>query len=182
MRMRNTKNDICHDKADPSWIAALSWQRDLSNSEKLWAMPCRDTEDRQVIVESSDWTRSTWSRNWQATPVSLPRKLHEHKQKATIYDTGTWRRLFRVPWTARRTNLSILKEIKPWVLTGRTNPEAEDPILWPSHEKRRLLGKDLDVGKVWRQEEKGTTEDEMVGQCHWSNQHEFDPTPGGSGR
>ena len=49
----------------------------------------------------------------------------------------------------------------------------------PSHEKRRLPGKDPNVGKVQRQEEKGTTE---VGQCHRSNQYEFDTTPGGSGR
>ena len=49
------------------------------------------------------------------------------------------------------------------MLTGRADPEAEAPILWPSHEKRRLPGKDPDVGKVWGQEEKGTTEDEMVG-------------------
>ena len=67
-----------------------------------------------------------------------------------------------------------------WVLTGRTDPEAEAPILWLSHEKRRLRGKDPDVGKMWRQ--KGMTEDEMVGQCHWSDQHEFDQTPGGRGR
>ena len=68
------------------------------------------------------------------------------------------------------------------MLTGRTDPEAEAPILWPSHEKRNLPGKDPDVGKVCGQEEKGTTEDEMVGQCHRSYQHECDPTPGGSGR
>ena len=68
------------------------------------------------------------------------------------------------------------------MLTGRTDPEAEAPVLWPSHEKRRLPGKDPDVGKVRRQEEKGTTEGEMVGQCHRSGQPEFDPTPEGSGR
>ena len=68
------------------------------------------------------------------------------------------------------------------MLTGRTDPEAEAPILWPSYDKRRLPGKDPDVGKVWRQEEKGTTEDEMAGQCHRSDQHDFDPTLGGSGR
>ena len=68
------------------------------------------------------------------------------------------------------------------MLTGRTDPEAEAPILWPSHEKRRLSGKAPDVGKVRRQEEKGTTEDEMVGQGHRSDQHDFDPTLGGSGR
>ena len=50
---------------------------------------------------------------------------------------------------------------QPWVLTGRTDSEAEAPILWPSDEKRRLLGKDADVKKMWRQEEKGTTENEM---------------------
>ena len=48
--------------------------------------------------------------------------------------------------------------------------------------QRRILGKDLDVRKVLKQEEKGTTEDEMVGQCHRSNQDEFDTTPRGSGR
>ena len=68
------------------------------------------------------------------------------------------------------------------MLTGRTDPEAEVPILWPSHEKGRLLGKDPVVGKVRRKEEKGTTEDEMAGQCHRSSQHEFDSTPGDSGR
>ena len=71
---------------------------------------------------------------------------------------------------------------QPWVLTGRTDPETEAPILWPFHETRILPEKDLDVRKVWRQEEKRTTEDKMVGQCHRSYQHEVDLTPGGSGR
>ena len=68
------------------------------------------------------------------------------------------------------------------MLTGRTDTEAEAPVLWPSHEKRRLPGKDLDIRKVQRQEEKGMTEVEMAEQCHRSYQYEFDPTPGGSGR
>ena len=68
------------------------------------------------------------------------------------------------------------------MLTGDTDPEAEAPILCPSYKKRRLPGKDPDVGKVRRQEEKGMTEDKMVGQCNRSYQHEFDPTLGGSGR
>ena len=66
------------------------------------------------------------------------------------------------------------------MLTGRIDPEAEAPIFWPSHENRRLPGKDPYVGKVLGQEEKETTE--MVGQCHRSYQHQFDPTPGGSER
>ena len=50
-----------------------------------------------------------------------------------------------------------------WIFTGRTDTEAETPILWPPDVKNWLLGKDSDAGKDWRQEEKGTTEDEMVG-------------------
>ena len=68
------------------------------------------------------------------------------------------------------------------MLTGRADPEAEAPILWPPREKRRLPGKDPDVGKDGGHKEKGTTEDEMVGQCSQSYQHESDQTAGGSGR
>ena len=68
------------------------------------------------------------------------------------------------------------------MLTERTDPEAEAPILLPCLEKRRLPGKDPDVGKMWRQEQKGTSEDKMVGQYHQSYQNEFDTTLGGSGR
>ena len=56
---------------------------------------------------------------------------------------------------------------------GRTDAEAESPILWPPNGKNPLIGKDLDVGKDLRQEEKGTTEDEMVGWHHRHDGHEF---------
>ena len=73
-------------------------------------------------------------------------------------------------------------EIKPvhpkgdqsWILIGRTDPEAEAPILWPLDAKNWLLAKDPDAGKDWRQEEKGMTEDEMVGWHHWLDGHEFE--------
>ena len=63
------------------------------------------------------------------------------------------------------------KEIKPvnpkenqsWIFVGRTDAEAETPVLWPPDVKNWLIGKDPDAGKDWRQEEKGTTEDEMAG-------------------
>ena len=76
------------------------------------------------------------------------------------------------------------KEIKPvnpqgnqsWIFIGRTDAEAETPILWPPDAKNWLVGKNPDVGKEWRQE-KGTTDDEMVGWHHWLNGHEFEQTP-----
>ena len=61
-----------------------------------------------------------------------------------------------------------------WRFTGRTEAEAETPILWPPDEKNWLLRKDPDAGKDWRQEEKGMTEDEMVGWYHWLNGQEFE--------
>ena len=61
-----------------------------------------------------------------------------------------------------------------WVFIGRTDAEAEPPILWPSHAKSWLIGKDPDAGKNWRRDKKGLTEDEMVGWHHRSNGHEFE--------
>ena len=77
-----------------------------------------------------------------------------------------WRRLLRAPWSARRSNQSILKEISPkYSLEGLMLLEA--PILWPPDVKTWLIRKDSDAGKDWRQEEKGMTEDEMIGWHHW---------------
>jgi len=65
-----------------------------------------------------------------------------------------------------------------WVFIGRTHVEAEAPILWPPNVKSWVVWKDPDAGKDWRQEKKGTTEDEMVGWHHRLNGHEFGLTPG----
>ena len=65
-----------------------------------------------------------------------------------------------------------------WIFIGRTDAEAETPILWPCNANYWLTGKDPDAGKDWRQEEKGTTEDEMVVWHHQLNGHEFEQVPG----
>ena len=78
------------------------------------------------------------------------------------------------------------KEIQPvnpkgnqwWIFTGRTDAEAETPILWPPDAKSWLICKDPDAGKDWGQEEKGTTEDEMVGWHHWLHGYEFEQAVG----
>ena len=78
------------------------------------------------------------------------------------------------------------KEIQPvnpkgsqsWIFIGRTNAETETPILWPRDAKNWLIGKDPDAGKDWRREEKGTTENEMVGWHHQLDGHEFEQTSG----
>ena len=70
------------------------------------------------------------------------------------------------------------KENQPCIFTERTDAEAEASILWPPDVKSWLIRKDPDAGKDWRQAEKGTTEDEMVGRYHQLNGHEFEQTPG----
>ena len=74
----------------------------------------------------------------------------------------------------------IPKGNQPQIFIGRTDAEAKAPILWPLDAKNQLIGKDPDARKDWRQEEKGMTEDEMVGWHHWLNGHEFDQTLGDS--
>ena len=98
-------------------------------------------------------------------------KKAEHR-RIDAFELWCWRRLLRVPWTARRSNQSILKEISPGIsLEGMM-------LLWPPHEKSWLIGKDSDAGRDWGQEEKGTTEDEMVGWHHWLDGHEQAPGAG----
>ena len=70
------------------------------------------------------------------------------------------------------------KENKSWLFIGRTDAETEAPVLWSPDVKSWLIRKDPDARKDWRQEEKGTTEDEMVGWHHWLNEHEFEQALG----
>ena len=70
------------------------------------------------------------------------------------------------------------KRNQSWIFIGRTDAEAVAPILWPPDSKNLFTGKDPDSGKDWRQEEKGMTEDGIVGWHDWLNGHEFEQTPG----
>ena len=93
------------------------------------------------------------------------------------FEVWCCRRLLRVSWTARRSNQSILKEISPkYSLEGlmlKLKLHSFDHLM-----QRADIWKDPDAGKDWRQEEKGMTEDEMVGWHHWLDGHEFEQSPG----
>ena len=102
------------------------------------------------------------------------------RQRIDAFELWCWKRLLRVPWTLD------CKEIQPvhpqgnqsWIFIGRTALEAETPVLWPPDAKNWLIWKDPDPGKDWRQEEKGMTEDEMVGWHHRLDGHEFEQALG----
>ena len=92
------------------------------------------------------------------------------------------RRLLRVSWTAKE-----IKQVNPngnqsWIFIRKTYTKAQAPVLWPPYVKNWLIGKYPDAGKDWRQEEKGTTEDEIAGWYQRLNGHEFEQTPGDSER
>ena len=127
--------------------------------------------------------------------ITLPTKVHLSSQSYGFSSSHVWmweldHKESWAPknwcfWTVvlEKTLESPLdcKEIKPvnpkgnqsWIFIGRTDTEAESSILWPPDEKSRLFGKDPDAGKDWGQEEKGMTDDEMVGWHYWLNGHEF---------
>ena len=105
-------------------------------------------------------------------------------KRIDAFEPWCWRRLLRVPWTARRSNPSIPKGNQSWILIGKTEYYLVRLML-----KLKLqyfghlmqitdIGNDPDAGKDWRQEEKGTTEDEMAGWHHWPDGCESGWTPG----
>ena len=106
-------------------------------------------------------------------------KKAEH-QRTDAFELWCWRRLLRVPWTARRSNQSILKEISPGCSLERLmlKLKLQSWNFWPPDLKSWLIGKDSDAGRDGGQEEKGTTEDEMAGWHHQLYGQECGWTPG----
>ena len=103
---------------------------------------------------------------WESWTV---KKAERHRIDA--FELWCWRRLLRVPWTARRSNQSILKEISPGI-------SLEGMMMMPPHAKSWLIGKDSDAGRDWGQEEKGMTEYQMAGWHCQLDGHEFEWTLG----
>ena len=82
------------------------------------------------------------------------------------------------PWDSKEIKPVNPKGNQSWIFIRKTDAEAETPVLWPPDVKSWLIRKDPHAGKDWRQEEKGMTEDKMVGWHHWLNGHEFVQAPG----
>ena len=99
-------------------------------------------------------------------------------QRIDAFELWCWRRLLKSPLDCKEIQPVHPNGYQSWVFFGRTDAEAETPILWPPHVKRWLIGKDPDAGRDRGQEEKGTTEDEMAGWHHRLKGHESGWTPG----
>ena len=136
------------------------------------------------MLKSSDITLPTKVRTVKATVFS---GVMYGCESWTIKKAECWRIDAFELWCWGRLERPLdCKEIQPvnpkgnqaWIFIGRTDVEAEAPILWPSDAKSQLIGKVPGAEKDWRQEEKGMTEDEMVGWHHWFSKHEFDQALG----
>ena len=105
-------------------------------------------------------------------------KKAECRRNKNVFKLCCWRRLWRVPWTTRKSNQSILKEISPeYSLEGLLlKLQYFGQLMWRAYS----LGKNPDAGEDWRQEKKEAAEDELVRQHHWLNGHKFEQTPGDS--
>ena len=112
----------------------------------IWIHSCN--QEIYSLCDSNSW------KNWCIWTVVLKKKTLES------------------PLDCKKMTPVNPKGNQSWIFTGRTDAEAETPILWPPDSKSWLTGKDPDAGKDWRQEEKGMTEDEMVGWHHWFDGHE----------
>ena len=99
------------------------------------------------------------------------------RQRIDVFELWCWRRLLRVPWTARRSNQSILKEISPGCSLEGLMLKLKLRYFGYLMQRVDSIGKDSDVGRDWGQE-KGTTEDEMAGWHHRLDGHEFEWTLG----
>ena len=143
-----------------------------------------------------------WKKNYDQPRQHIRKQRHYfankiHLAKAMFFSSShvwMWELVYKESWTLKnwcfctvvleKTFESPLdckesqpvhpKGDQPWVFIGRTDDEAETPILWPPNVKNWLIWKDPDAGKDWRWEEKGSTEDEMVGCHHRLNGHEFE--------
>ena len=176
-------------RAEALWTFRLTERTDQERNEAsrqeiekqgLWPRrgPGRESAALQKAVGTPVWLgllRGWWRRPWG------PRDTLSRLQQAGGLIKPNW-----CFWTVVLEKIlkspSDCKEIKPvhpkgnqsWMFIGRTDAEAETPLLWPPDVKNWLTGKDPDAGKDWRWEKKGTTEVQMVGWHHWLSGHELE--------
>ena len=117
-----------------------------------------------------------WKKNYDKSRQHIKKQTHYITNKVCIIKAVVFP--LEKPLDSKEIKPVNLKWNQSWIFIGRTDVEAKVPILWPPNVKNWLIGKDPDAGKDWRQEEKGTTEDEMVGWHHRLEGQEFEQALG----
>ena len=199
-----------HKTVKPKWVNEVFWAHlfihsPMHHKGHLWWLTVLDTipfagDENWIIKKAECWSIGAfelWS--WRRL---LPGEENGNLLQDSCLENPMDRGLVgyspkgsqrvRHNWATKQQktleNPSDSKEIRPvnskwnqpWIFTGRTDIEVEAPVVWPPDPKSWLIGKDPDAGKNWEQEEKGATEDKMVGWHHQLNGHESKQTPGDS--
>ena len=149
------------------WVA-ISFSKGSSPPRDWIHISCISCIGKQILYH---WATKKGLRNGTAESIC-------HKENWVLKNWCLWvvmlEKNLESPLDVRRSNQSILIFTGnwPWIFMGRTDAEVETLIICPPDAKNRLIGKDPDSGKDWRQEKKGVTGDEMAGWHHWLNRHE----------
>ena len=174
-----------------------SWQIDGEIVETMWDFMIsgsKITADGDCSHEIK--TLAPWKKSYDQSRQHIKKQRHYFTNKGpssqnydfSSSDVWMWELDYKESWVLKNWRFWTLespldcKEIQPvhskgdqsWISIGKTDDEAETSIRWPPDVKNWLTGKDSDAGNDWRQKEKGTTEDEMVGRPHLGNRHEFE--------
>ena len=131
-------------------------------------------KQRHHFANKGLYSQNCWFFQQSCTEVSWTLMKAECR-RIDAFNMWFWRRLLRVSYS-KKIKPVYPRRYQPWIFIGRivAEAEAETPILWLLDAKNWLIGKDPDAWKDWGQEEKGITEDELVGWHHWLNGHEFE--------
>jgi len=157
--------------------ATMKLKDTCSLEDKLWQTQC-------IKKQRHYFTEKVRTFNAMVFPVVMygcegwTIKQAEH-WRINAFEMWCWRKL-ESPLDCKEIKPVNPKGNQPWIFIGRTDAEAEAPILMPPDAKSRLTGKDPDVNKDWRQEEKGITEDKIFEWHHWLSGHEFEQALGDS--
>ena len=148
-----------------------------------WLLGRKAMTNLESIVKSRDitlLTRSSQSYGFSSSYVWIWEL--DYKQSWAVKNWCFWtvvlEKSFESPFDCKEIQPIHPKGNQPWIFIGRTNAEAETPILWPPDVKNCLIGNDPDAGKDWSQEEKGMTKDEMIGWHHRLSGHELEQALG----
>ena len=157
--------------ADGDWSHEI---RTLAPWKKSYDQPRQHVKKQRDYF--TDQVLSSQSYGFSSSRVSMWELDHKEGwlQRNWCFWTVVLEKTIQSPLDFREIRSVSPKGNQSWIFIGRTDAEAETPMLWSPDVKSTLIRKDLDAGKDWRQEEKGMTEDEIVGWYHILNEHEFE--------